>query len=224
MLLLVMAFCAPSFGADANFAVLVYKVALTEKPVIIDANYVTAFDNNDTASSVKSSASFKGYFVFEVNTVDLNTVQETNGVSDDNQIPKLVLTGKNPKTGAADVWVLEGSTSDVTISRMITTEAKPKKFAYLYINDLSGVTDANLYIWGESWGTLAGTVLVKGSKAKVEVPKSLKGSGNFENWISDSNVPFSSPIDGAMNLTLDTAKTQTANFTGQTVKDVVDSL
>jgi hypothetical protein len=221
MLLLVLALCTPSF---ASHAVLIYKVTVVDKPVVIDANFNTALVNYNTASTVKNSASFKGYLVLDVNTTTLDTVLdpcEIGEIDDANYTPTLILNGTDPKTGVKKTqWVLQGRS--VNIERLKTTaDKKEKKYASLNWDRLDGVPDANFDSWGNTFDKLAGTVLVKGSKVKVEVPKSPKGSGSFEHWISSSNVPFTGVGDGTAKLTLDVAKTQKANAAGLTVAAAV---
>jgi hypothetical protein len=209
-------------------AILVYKVTVADKPVVIDANFNTALFNYNTASTVKSSDSFKGYLVFDVNTVTLKTVyhaDEANELVADNPnyTPTLILKGTDPKTGVKkSKWVLKDF-DGVGIQRLITSDKKPKKYASLNW-DVAGVPDANFSSWGNTFDKLTGTVLVKGSKVKVEVPKSPKGSGSFRHSISSSNVPFDGVVDGTAKLTLDVAKTQKANAAGLTVKAEADLL
>jgi hypothetical protein len=231
MLLLVLAVCAPSFAArdanDANFAVLVYKVNIGEKNVLVDANLESQVTNLQSADLVKTSASFKGFVVFEVNTVTLQTVFDVNGSldSDDvdaNTMPKLILNGTNPNTDVKNSqWILEGT--DVAIQRLITRETKPKTFASLAWA-VAGVSDANLTSSGTGWGKLVDTALVKGSKEKVGVPKSLKGTANFEQFISLTDVPFSPVTDGSLSLSLDVPATQNANVAGKDVNTVATEL
>ncbi len=216
MLLFVLALCVPSYG---DTAVLVYKVTITDKPVMVDANFNTALVNFITAGSVKTSASFKGYLVFDVNTTTLLT-NAPGG--DANLTPTLVLVGTNPQTGAKKAqWVLQDTGGNVYIERLKTTaEKKEKHYGSLHFSG-DGVPDANFYAWGRAWGSLAATALTKGG-AKVEVPKSLKGQGGFEDWISDDVVPFTTGDQPTVTLTLDTAKTKKA--AGLTVAAVVATL
>jgi hypothetical protein len=236
MLLLVVAFCAfcaQSFARDANdanYAVLVYKVSIAEKNVLIDANLDSQVTNLQSAGLVKSSASFKGYLVLEVAIPTLITVLDTNedgsGDPDPLKTPKLILNGTNPNTNVKNSqWILSGT--DVAIHRLITRETKPKTFGSLEWGDddeLLGVSDANQNSWGVAWGKLVDTALVKGSKAKVGVPKSLKGNGCFSHWISLTDVPFGSVTDGTLSLSLDTSTTQKANAAGADVNTVATEL
>ncbi len=232
MLLLVLVFCAPSFAArdanDTNFAVMVYRVNINEKNVLIDANIASQVTNLESARLVKTSASFKGFLVFEVNTLNLVTVfndvnkSTSPGDVEANTMPKLILNGTNPNTGVKNSqWILDGT--DVAIRRLVTRETKPKTFGSLAWN-LTGVSDANLTSTGTGWGKLVGTALVKGSKVKVSVPKSLKGNGSFQQDISDTDIPFSPVTDGALSLSLDVPNTQKANLAGKDVNTVATEL
>jgi hypothetical protein len=220
MLLVVLALCVPSFGATA---VLVYKVNITQKPMIVDGNEVSAVENYGVAAKVRDSITAKGWLVFEVNAVTLETVYDTNGVTDVNRTPTLVLNYKDPETGVKLTQVMKSD--DMGISRLITVEKKPKKYGMLWTDsDFEGVVDPNNDAWVDGFGKLTATKLVKGSDIKVEVPKSLKGDGNFERFIGTTNIPFSCPVAGTLKLTLDTGRTQKANAAILKVKAVADLL
>jgi len=227
MLLFVLVFSAPSFAEldanDLNVAVLCYKVTIADKPAILDANFETGLDNNSTMTAVKN-ISYKGYLIFKVHTTNLDVIAETNGVADSNQDPILILKGKNPSTNAQETWVLTTGIGNVEIDRYMTTATKPAKYASLDFWSFEGITDSNQSAGGEAWGKMAATVLVKGSKVKVEVPKSLKGTGGFVKRISPVNCPIDIPIDGTVSLTLDAKNTQEANKSILTVKALADLL
>ncbi len=208
-------------------AVMVYKVNISEKNVLIDANLASQVTNLQSAALVKTSARFKGFLVFAVNISTLQTVFDANGSFEANSVeanfmPKLILNGTNPETGVKNSqWILDGT--DVAIQRLITRETKPKTFGSLAWN-VEGVSDANLTSTGIGWGKLVGTALVKGSKVKVSVPRSLKGNAVFEDFVTETNVPFSPVTEGTVSLSLDVSTTQKANLAGKDVNEVATEL
>ena len=212
MLLFVLAICAPSYG---NTAVLVYRVTIIDKPVIVDLYQP---GNAWTAPSIKSSASFKGFLVFDVNTT---TLFINTPVDDANFTPTLILNGADPQTKAKkQQWVEQGT---VTINPITIGT---KKYAQLgWEATGSGSTDPN-YSNGQVLGKCVRTVLVTGGTTKVDVPKSLKGQGGFyktSSSIGNLYLVKDGP-SSTTTLTLDVAKTKKANTGNLTVQQMADSL
>jgi hypothetical protein len=100
------------------------------------------------------------------------------------------------------------------------------KRAELEWGGFADVNDSNFISSGDVDGTLVQAVLVKGSKTKIEVPKSLKGDGNISQLLAgfDGDVLLFEG-DGSGTLTLDLKATQAANENGnKTVKAVATEL
>ena len=213
MLLFVLALCVPSYGASDFGNFLVYRVTITDKPVITDVNF-NNWPAPTTATAIKSSASFKGYLVLDAN--DSLVVNS----SSDACSPALILNGTDPETKAKkQQWMSHGN---VDIQKVAVGT---KTFAELSWNSNTSGTEPN-DSWADTLGNVVGTVLVKGG-AKVDVPKSLKGNGGFEKQPADPGVDentylFTGGPGSTATLTLDTAKTKKANASSsKTVADVV---
>ena len=244
--MVVLALCVPSYAGEA---VLVYNVTVKDNPTIIDVNNITGIENTSTATMV-TNFTVKGVLVFDVNTDTLETVYmspDSNGLPDPNKTPTMILTGKDPVTQKKFTVTLQG---DAIIHKFIITGKNPKQYASLNW-EFTGVADANIYSETAAYarflaasdttyadrytaenmpsyqeqlgafGNLLPTLLVKGGKTKVNVPRTLAGIGSYGDNISTQNAPIGG--GGTVNVSLDVATTQKANSTGLTVQDVADA-
>lgn len=191
-------------AVHADTAVLVYKITQTANPWLVDVNA-----SDMIIGDLKKSFKLKGTFIVDVNTDTLEPVT-TYSAADTNDSPMLILQGKDVDGSTINYRIIGlRPGKNVTLKKM--QESKGKKFFVRGQWDFD--TEPNWASFVSLFGKASPTIIAKGSKNKVLVAKTLKGTGHLQN--GDPNNPFNNergPV--TVTATLDSSITKKVNQGG----------